>query len=111
MADVSQILKGLLEGCVLSVVEREETYGYEIIRTLARGGFPEVGEASVYPILLRLEQKGLLESDRKVSPLGPMRKYYRLTERGTATLGEFRGEWETTRNAVDGFVVKEVRHE
>lgn len=110
MADSSQILKGLLEGCVLSVVEKEETYGYEIIRSLANGGFPGIGEGSIYPILLRLEQKKLLSFKKKASPMGPGRKYYRLTEAGKAVLGEFRSDWESVRKAVDGFV-KEARHD
>ena len=108
MADVSQILKGLLEGCVLAVLERGETYGYEVVRILAGGGFPDVGEASVYPLLVRLEQKGQVSFVRKASPLGPARKYYRLTESGQATLAQFRGQWKATRAAVDGFVEKEA---
>jgi PadR family transcriptional regulator PadR len=104
MPDSSQILKGLLEGCILSVVEREESYGYEIIKRLAGGGFPEIGEGSVYPILLRLEQKKLLSFAKKTSPLGPERKYYRLTDDGKMILDDFRAQWAAVRAAVDGFV-------
>jgi PadR family transcriptional regulator, regulatory protein PadR len=104
MPDLSQILKGLLEGCILSIVEKEESYGYEIIKRLAVGGFPQVGEGSVYPILLRLEQKKLISFVKKASPLGPDRKYYRLTEEGEAMLIEFRNQWASVRKAVDGIV-------
>jgi PadR family transcriptional regulator, regulatory protein PadR len=85
-------------------VEGRESYGYEIIKRLAGGGFPGIGEGSVYPILLRLEQKRLLSYAKRASPLGPERKYYRLTAEGQGMLDEFRVKWTTVKGAVDGFV-------
>ena len=55
----AQILKGLLEGCVLKLIEKDETYGYKICEDLALGGFENVGEGTVYPIVIRLEKKVL----------------------------------------------------
>jgi len=104
MPDVSQILKGLLEGCILSVVSADETYGYEICRRLAAGGFKDVNQGTVYPILVRLEQKGLLTSVKRDSVLGPKRKYYHLTRKGREVLANFIVEWETIRRAVENCV-------
>jgi PadR family transcriptional regulator, regulatory protein PadR len=111
MSDLSQILKGLLEGCILSVMEGGETYGYDVIKRLVNGGFPDVGEGSVYPILLRLEQKKLLSFVKKPSPLGPERKYYNLTKEGASTLREFRSQWTSVKAAVDGFVKEGRKYE
>ena len=60
MANSTQILKGLLEGCILKIVNNNETYGYQICEKLTVYGFQEVSEGSVYPILIRLEKKKLL---------------------------------------------------
>ena len=83
MADSTQMLKGLLEGCILKIVSNDETYGYEVCEKLTHYGFEGVSESSVYPILIRLEKKKLLYSVMKKSPLGPMRKYYYLTDEGS----------------------------
>jgi len=76
VANSTQILKGLLEGCILKIVSSHETYGYKICERLTVYGFQEISEGSVYPILIRLEKKKLLYSKMINSPLGPMRKYY-----------------------------------
>ncbi len=104
MPDTSQILKGLLEGCVLSTVASEETYGYEICRQLAAQGFKGVSEGTVYPILIRLQRKGLLATTKRDSPLGPERKYYHLTGKGADALRDFVIEWKTVRDVVERFV-------
>lgn len=93
MANTTQILKGLLEGCILKIISEHETYGYEICERLISYGFQEVSEGSVYPILIRLEKKKLLYSKMNKSPLGPMRKYYYLTEDGRNELNEFITSW------------------
>ena len=76
----SQMLKGTLEGCVLLIISRRETYGYEIAETLMRFGFGKVAEGTIYPLLLRLERNGLVLTEYRPSELGPRRKYYRLSE-------------------------------
>lgn len=101
MANTTQILKGLLEGCILKVVNNNETYGYEICEKLIEFGFKDISEGSVYPILIRLEKKKLLYSVMKKSPLGPMRKYYYLTEEGVAELKEFISSWEEIKKNID----------
>lgn len=101
MANTTQILKGLLEGCILKVVNNNETYGYEICEKLIEFGFKDISEGSVYPILIRLEKKKLLYSVMKKSPLGPMRKYYYLTEEGSTELKEFISSWEEIKKNID----------
>lgn len=101
MANTTQILKGLLEGCILEIVNKRETYGYEICEKLIEFGFREITEGSVYPILIRLEKKKLLYSKMKVSSFGPMRKYYFLTEEGTSELKEFKSSWNEIKRNID----------
>ena len=100
MANTTQILKGLLEGCILEIVSKIETYGYEICEKLIGFGFDQINEGSVYPILIRLEKKGLLYSIMKKSPFGPMRKYYYLTKSGEQELKEFINSWEEIKKNV-----------
>jgi len=101
MVNTTQILKGLLEGCVLEIVSKSETYGYEICEKLIELGFEQINEGSVYPILIRLEKKELLYSIMKKSPFGPMRKYYYLTKSGEQELKEFIISWEEIKKNVD----------
>lgn len=88
--DNAQILKGILEGCVLAIVAKGETYGYAILGALEEAGIGEIGEGTLYPILTRLEKHKLLLCRRMRSPLGPMRKYYTVTPAGEACLQDFR---------------------
>lgn len=101
MANTTQILKGLLEGCILKIVSNHETYGYELCEKLTVYGFQEISEGSVYPILIRLEKKNLLYSNMKQSPLGPMRKYYYLTEEGAKELENFLSAWNEIKKNID----------
>lgn len=101
MANITQMLKGLLEGCILKIVRDHETYGYEICEKLESYGFEEISEGSVYPILIRLEKRKLLYSLMKKSPLGPMRKYYYTTEEGIKELDVFISSWNEIKNNID----------
>ena len=101
MANTTQILKGLLEGCILEIVNKKETYGYEICETLIGFGFEEITEGSVYPILIRLEKKSLIYSIMKESPFGPMRKYYYITKSGELELMEFINSWKEIKRNID----------
>lgn len=104
MANSTQILKGLLEGCILKIVSSHETYGYKICERLMAYGFKEISEGSVYPILIRLEKKKLLYSNMINSPLGPMRKYYYLTEDGINELEEFVSSWNKIKKNIDNIL-------
>ncbi|MFL0195688.1 PadR family transcriptional regulator [Clostridium sp. WILCCON 0269] len=104
MTNTTQILKGLLEGCILKVVSNYETYGYKICEDLVKYGFNQISEGSVYPILIRLEKKKLLYSIMKKSPLGPMRKYYYLTEEGRRELKDFIFSWNEIKQSIDNIL-------
>lgn len=85
----TQLMKGILEGCVLSVIARGETYGYEILSQLDSYGFEALGEGTLYPILTRLDKNGCISCRKAKSPLGPVRKYYSITEEGKERLAFF----------------------
>lgn len=88
------MLKGVLEGCVLEIISREETYGYEITRRLNALGFTDVVEGTVYTILVRLEKNKLVDIEKKPSDMGPPRKFYALNNAGREELQKFWGKWE-----------------
>jgi len=88
------MLKGLLEGCILKIINSKTTYGYEICEILVGYGFDHINEGIVYPILLRLEKKEIITSKKEASPHGPKRKYYYLTNTGTEYLESFKENWE-----------------
>ena len=94
MENLTEMLKGVLEGCVLEIISRNETYGYEITRQLNELGFTEVVEGTVYTILLRLEKNKLVNTDRKPSAIGPARKFYSLNENGYDKLQEVWSKWD-----------------
>ena len=71
MDDLTEMLKGTLEGCVLEIIDGEETYGYAITRRLNELGFADVVEGTVYTILLRLERNGLVQVTKRPSEVGP----------------------------------------
>ena len=103
MQDKSQLLKGVLEGCILKIVKHtKETYGYEVVTELRTFGFGQCTEGTVYPLLTRLEKRKSLASQKKESPLGPQRKYYSLTEEGEQELEEFTRIWGEFKGFVDG---------
>lgn len=85
----TQLLKGILEGCVLKLISYKETYGYEIISELDKYGFKDVKDGTLYPVLTRLEKKGYIHCRIGKSPLGPKRKYYSITCDGEIYLQQF----------------------
>ena len=101
MANTTQILKGLLEVCILEIINKKETYGYELCEKLIEFGFTEITEGSVYPILIRLEKRSFISSTMRVSPFGPMRKYYHITKLGELELREFINSWKEIRKNID----------
>ena len=90
MENNAQLLKGILEYCVLKLIEKEPTYGYEIVIQLKQLGFSELSESTLYPMLLRLEQQEKVTVERRPSPKGPSRKYYVVTEKGRQSLFDFK---------------------
>ncbi len=107
MDNLTEMLKGVLEGCVLEIIGRGETYGYEITRRLNALGFADVVEGTVYTILIRLEKNQLVDIDKKPSELGPPRKFYSLNEAGRKELKAFWEKWEFVSEKIGQ--LKEVR--
>lgn len=101
MADLTEMLKGTLEGCVLEIIGSEETYGYAITRRLNELGFADVVEGSVYTILLRLERNGLVQVTKRRSGLGPPRKFYALNDAGREELATFWAKWEYITSRIE----------
>lgn len=102
MKDKSQLLKGVLEGCILNIVKhKKETYGYEVVTEMRTFGFGQCTEGTIYPLLTRLEKKNSLKSEKKQSPFGPQRKYYSLTDQGEEELKEFYDTWTEFKDFVD----------
>lgn len=101
MFDQAQLRKGTLEGCILKIIDREPTYGYAIATTLRDCGFADLTEGTLYPLLLRLERKGLIAAEYRAGSGGPSRKYYQLTPDGAQCLAEFVAAWQTTCAAVN----------
>ena len=104
----SQLMKGILESCILKVIQKSETYGYEISEQLQQYGFEDVKEGTLYPLLLRMEKKGLIEAEFKASPLGPKRKYYHLTGAGIEYVESFLENWKENVEAVDRIFKEEI---
>ena len=92
--NLTEMLKGVLEGCVLEIINRGETYGYEITRRLNALGFTEVVEGTVYTILVRLEKNNLVEITKKSSEMGPPRKFFALNDAGREELRKFWEKWD-----------------
>lgn len=93
MENTTEMLKGILEGCVLQIISKEETYGYEITKRLNTLGFDGVVDGTVYTILVRLEKSKLINSVKKPSEIGPPRKFYSLTSLGEEELELFWKKW------------------
>ena len=93
MFDKSQLLKGILEGCILKCIKNQPTYAYGAIEYLRGKGFCDLTEGTLYPLLLRLERQKLIYSELKDSSVGPKRKYYFITEEGKLYLDEFEREY------------------
>ncbi len=100
-----QVGAALLDALVLSIVERNETYGYKITQELRQA--VELSESTLYPVLRRLQREGLLVAfDRPFN--GRNRRYYRITQKGIAQLGAYRAEWRVFKEKVNGLIEEGV---
>src|SRR4051812_26298394 len=89
--DRSQLLRGVLDAAVLATVKRQDGYGYDVVRRLRAAGLADVGDASVYGTLRRLDRGGPLTSYVVASDEGPHPRYYGITQRGQRQLGGAKG--------------------
>lgn len=106
MSQRSQLLKGILEGCILAIISQEPTYGYELSVKLQSYGLDDVSEGSIYPILLRLQREEKIIGEMRKSDTGPRRKYYKLTPAGEESLDEFVQHWQLLKIPVDQMLDK-----
>ncbi len=90
---MTQVRRGILEYCILSLLSKQPRYGYEIASILQRWEPLAVTEGTLYPLLRRLLREKYIASTWKESTSGPPRKYYHLTEKGTELLGKMSQEW------------------
>lgn len=102
--DRAQLLKGVLDLAVLVVLDRDDSYGYEVVRQLHEARLGVIGEASVYGTLRRLFRAGLLTSYVVASDAGPHRKYYGLTAAGRRHVKQAREEWIQFSSAMSELV-------
>ena len=98
---MTELRRGVLEYCVLAVMERKESYAFEIVRVLSSAGGLVTSEGTIYPLLSRLRRDGLVTTTWRESEAGPPRRYYRLTAEGERVLDAFVGDWTRFRDAVN----------
>lgn len=96
----AQMRKGILEYCILTILSNKEAYPSEIIEELKEAKLIVV-EGTLYPLLTRLKNTGLLQYNWVESPSGPPRKYYALTEEGTQFLADLKDTWTELQRAVE----------
>ena len=96
----AQMRKGILEFCILTIVSKGDTYSSDIIKEMKDAKLIIV-EGTLYPLLTRLKNAGLLNYKWEESNQGPPRKYYRITEEGTSFLSELVTTWEELVNSVN----------
>ncbi|PSK96286.1 PadR family transcriptional regulator PadR [Murinocardiopsis flavida] len=101
-------LKGVLDLLVLAHLTEGESYGYEIAKSLVDAGFGQIKGGTLYPVLNRLEEAGLVAAEFRAAAKGPGRRYYRLTHDGRATLKEQGGLWLGFAASVNAVLGKEA---
>jgi PadR family transcriptional regulator, regulatory protein PadR len=95
----TQLRKGVLELCVLTLLSRGDSYGYEIASRLMQE--VGMGEGTIYPLMRRMQDDGQVSTYLMEAPGGPPRKYYRITETGRATLKAQREEWKNFMTSIE----------
>jgi PadR family transcriptional regulator len=98
---MTEMLKGTLEGIVLAILSGQPAYGYEITARLREEGFTDIVEGTVYALLIRLEQRGFVDVTKVPSEKGPPRKVYSVNTRGAEYLDEFWRAWTFLAERID----------
>jgi PadR family transcriptional regulator PadR len=104
---LSELRKGVVEHCVLALISEGESYAFDIVRVLTARDFV-TSEGTIYPLLSRLRNDGLVTTIWRESEAGPPRRYYRITEEGRRALEAFGTDWARFRDAVDGLLAGAV---
>ena len=98
---MTEMFKGTLEGMVLAILAAQPAYGYEITARLREQGFSDLVEGTIYAVLVRIEQKQLVDVDKVPSEKGPPRKVYSLNTGGREQLEEFWRTWSFLAERID----------
>jgi PadR family transcriptional regulator PadR len=98
----SQFNKGVIEMCVLALVNQRDFYGYELVETISKR--IEISEGTIYPILRRLTSEKYFETYLKESSEGPPRKYYRMTATGKKETEKLLSEWKKFSDDVNSII-------
>lgn len=106
----TQMLKGIIDGCILAIIHEKEIYGYELAEKLEQYGFDSFSEGTIYPLLMRMQKEELVTSTLKKSTAGPKRKYYSLTSKGEQELRQFIKRWKLLQSSVNS-VLKGEKNE
>jgi PadR family transcriptional regulator PadR len=104
----TQLRRGVLELCILQILQHEPSYGYEIVTRLESLGPLAAGENTVYPLLRRLKADKVVEAFMRESPSGPPRQYYRLSSDGKKKLAALSADWKSMVQAVNRCMQLEV---
>ena len=104
-----QFKKGVLELCVLALLDKQDRYGYELVQKISEQ--IDISEGSVYHLLRRLSKEGYFTTYLQESSEGPPRKYYKLTDTGRAFLHELLQEWKEFSNGVNKIIKEGVNYE
>ena len=104
---LSQLRRGVLEYCVLSLLADEQLYGFDLVRRLSSVDGMVTGEGTIYPLLSRLRREGRVTTTWSESASGPPRRYYSLTANGQSALSTFTADWRRFRDAVDSLLPQE----
>ncbi len=102
----TQFKKGVLELCVLALLDRKDCYGYEMVDEISKN--ISISEGTIYPLLRRLKNEGLLISYLKESQEGPSRKYYQLTDAGKEKKDKLVAEWDEFSVGVNNLLHSKV---
>ncbi len=105
----TQFKKGVLELCVLALLNKQDRYGYELVQRISTQ--IEITEGSVYPLLRRLKKEGYLTTYLQESTEGPPRKYYQLTDQGKSHLFNLYREWKQFADGVSQILKEGVGDE
>jgi PadR family transcriptional regulator PadR len=98
---ITEMLKGTLEGLVLAILSARPAYGYEITARLREQGFSDIAEGTIYALLVRIERRGFVDVEKVPSEQGPPRKVYSLNAEGRDYLGEFWRTWSFLAERLD----------
>ncbi|MFP4017600.1 MAG: PadR family transcriptional regulator, partial [Halanaerobiales bacterium] len=99
-----QFKKGVLELCVLVMLEKKDCYGYELVEEISK--YINISEGTIYPLLRRLQKEAYLESYLRESNEGPPRKYYRITDLGKEIKDRLVSEWTEFVNGVNSIILE-----